>query len=290
MKFALFTGSTPEWTTAEVARKAADQGWRGLEWRVVDQKPSDVPGFWAGSLSTFPLTGIEELVPEIVDTTNGAGLDFAGVAAYVPIGDRRDVERVLAVTAALGAGRVRLTMPKTEAGTDYAELFAQARADAEFASERAADLGVQVVIQLHHGTITATASAARRLLDGLDPAAIGVIHDLGNTTVEGREGLQTPAPGLQILGEHLAHVHIKNVAWRPGESREDGTVDWEWSWAPLRTGMADVPGYFRALHSVGYDGWVTLEDFTTELPLEERIADDLAYLTASATAAGYEVK
>ena len=28
----------------------------------------------------------------------------------------------------------------------------------------------------------------------------------------------------------------------------------------------------------GYDGWVTCEDFSTKLPLEQRCADNLAYL------------
>lgn len=43
---------------------------------------------------------------------------------------------------------------------------------------------------------------------------------------------------------------------------------------------------FRALEAVGYDGWVTLEEFTTERPLaERRLADDLAFLKAAATAA-----
>mgnify|MGYP003382464023 FL=1 len=48
--------------------------------------------------------------------------------------------------------------------------------------------------------------------------------------------------------------------------------------------MGDVKAYFRALKAVGYDGWVTLEEFTTELPLAERLADDLAFLKAAATA------
>ena len=48
--------------------------------------------------------------------------------------------------------------------------------------------------------------------------------------------------------------------------------------------MGDVKAYFRALKAVGYDGWVTLEEFTTELPLAELLADDLAFLKAAATA------
>jgi sugar phosphate isomerase/epimerase len=39
-----------------------------------------------------------------------------------------------------------------------------------------------------------------------------------------------------------------------------------------------VRGYFDALREFGYDGWVACEDFSTELPLEERTRDNLSYL------------
>ncbi|HEV7184415.1 MAG TPA: sugar phosphate isomerase/epimerase, partial [Leifsonia sp.] len=55
-------------------------------------------------------------------------------------------------------------------------------------------------------------------------------------------------------------------------------VRWHSEWAPLRTGQADVEAYFTALHTFGYDGWVTSEDFSTDLPLRERTRDNLAYL------------
>ena len=77
-------------------------------------------------------------------------------------------------------------------------------------------------------------------------------------------------------------MHIKNAVWKPAETLADGTVRWAWEWAPLREGMGDVPAYLSALRGVGYDGWVTVEDFTTVLPLEQRLADDLAYLRACA--------
>ncbi len=35
---------------------------------------------------------------------------------------------------------------------------------------------------------------------------------------------------------------------------------------------------FRALHTIGYDGWVSFEDFSTEKPLEERLRDNLGYV------------
>jgi sugar phosphate isomerase/epimerase len=278
MRFSVFTASTPDWTPEEAARTLAAQGWDGIEWRITDQPEAAEPGFWAGNRCTWPLTGLEESVPEIVRITREAGLDFSGVGGYAKASDHDDVERLLAATAALGAHRVRVTMPGLPVD-DYRAAFAQTRSDLEWAVRRAEVHGVQVLVELHHGTIASSASAAYRLIEGLDPARIGVIHDIGNLIYEGHEDF---AAAVQILGEYLAHVHVKNVAWRPtGQTGPDGTVLWAADWATLREGQGDIDALFRALAAAGYDGWVTLEDFSTALPLAERTADNLAYVRAA---------
>jgi sugar phosphate isomerase/epimerase len=235
VKFALFSGSTPEWTPAELAAILKAQGWDGVEWRVVDQKPTAEVGFWAGNRATFPLTGLAGRAGEINAVTSGAGLEHAALAGYVAVSDREALEVLFEGTAAIGARRVRVNV------------------------------------------------------QGLDPACISLIHDLGNMTIEGREGLNTYTPGMEILGPYLAHVHVKNAAWRPTTTHPDGTVDWSWSWAPLASGLGDVKGYFKSLKEVGYDGWVTVENFLSDLPSAERIAGDLRYLKAAAREAGYPV-
>jgi len=83
---------------------------------------------------------------------------------------------------------------------------------------------------------------------------------------------------LEMLGDHLAHVHVKNVAWRTDGTRPDGSVGWRAEWSPLWSGQADLPVYFRALSTVGYNGWVTAEDFSVDVPLAERTRDNLVYL------------
>ncbi|MEY9851281.1 sugar phosphate isomerase/epimerase [Leifsonia sp. EB41] len=274
MKFSVFTASTPDWTPEQAARTIAAQGWDGIEWRVVDQQPADEPSFWAGNRSTWPLTGLEESLPEIARLTREAGLEFSGLGGYAGCGDHANVDRMLAATAELGARQVRVTMPRSDLG-DYRELFAAARSDMERAASVAASLGVKALVELHHETITPSASAALRLLDGLDPEAVGVIHDLGNLLIEGQERTLS---ALQLLGPYLAHVHVKNVQWLRGEPEADGTARWRHDWAPLREGVGDVDAYFRALHEFGYDGWVTCEDFSTAVPLEERTRGNLAYL------------
>ena len=278
MKFSVFTASTPDWTPKQAVAELADQGWDGVEWRVTDQDESPEPGFWVGNRATWPLTGLENSLASIATVTHEAGLEFSAIGGYVRSYDRSNVERMIAATAALGAGRVRVTMPGTGDGR-YRELFAATRGDLEWASRRAEAYGVQVLVELHHRTIVASASAAIRLVDGLDPARVGVIHDIGNLVIEGHEEY---AAAFDMLGDYLAHVHVKNVAWRPvGRSSVDSGTQWAEEWAPLRDGQADIEAYFRALRTVGYDGWVTCEDFSTTVPLAQRTRDNLAYLKAT---------
>ena len=275
MKFSVFTASTPDWEPEQAAQLLAAQGWHGIEWRITDQAEALTPGFWAGNRSSWPLTGLEASVPEIARITAAAGLEFSGIGGYARCDDHDNVERMLAATAALGARQVRVTMPPLGSG-DYRALFAGARTDLEWVATRAAEHGVKALVELHHRTITSSASAAIRLVDGLDPAAVGVIHDLGNLVIEGHEDFLA---AFQMLGPYLAHVHVKNALWRASvEKGSDSSVTWQNEWASLRDGQADVEAYFTALSDHGYDGWVTVEDFSTELPLAERTADNLAYL------------
>ncbi|MEU3456767.1 sugar phosphate isomerase/epimerase family protein [Micromonospora sp. NPDC006766] len=274
MRFAVFSASTPDWTPEETVAQLAAQGWDGVEWRVTDQDEADPPGFWAGNRATFPLSGLEGDLPRIAAITRAAGLEISGLGTYVPVRDRANAERVLAAVAALGAGRARVILPGLDSG-DYRELMDQTRRDLTWIADRAAAHGVTALVELHHRTIVASASAAMRLLDGLAPQQVGVIHDIGNLTIE---GFEDPLAAFEMLGPYLAHVHVKNVAWLVTGTRADGGPRWSAEWAPLREGQADIEAYFAALHQFGYDGWVTVEDFSTVVPLAERTRDNLAYL------------
>jgi sugar phosphate isomerase/epimerase len=278
VKFSVFTASTPDWTPAETVARLAEAGADGVEWRVTDQVDDGTVGFWAGNRATWPLTGLEEQVPEMARLVRDGGLACSAIGGYARCYEREAVDRLLAVTAALGAERVRVMVPALN-GSSYPALFEGARKDYAWIAERAAHHGVKALVELHHQTICASASAALRLIDGLDPAHVGVIHDVGNLLIEGQEDHRS---AFEMLGPYLAHVHVKNVAWRETGRRDDGSAIWSAEWAPLRDGVADLGAYFDALKKHGYDGWVTIEDFSTALPLEERTRDNLAYIRALA--------
>lgn len=286
MKFAVFTDSTPDWAPAEAAKILADQGWHGIEWRIVDPvESSGAPSFWAGNRATWPLTGLEDHLDEIRTVTRAAGLEMPALGGYVRPDQREDAERMLAAAAALDAGQVRFLGVDVGDGQTYREAFAAYHEDWEWLEERARAHGVRALLELHHGSLTPSASAARRLVDGLDPQYVGVLHDIGNLVIEGWED-----HSLEALGEYLAHVHVKNVAFQLAGVESSGTLRWEPNWVPLREGRAHLPQFFEALAQIGYDGWVTVEDFSTVVPLLERTAANLEYLTTLARAAGYDLR
>jgi sugar phosphate isomerase/epimerase len=89
LKFAVFTVSTPEYTPDEVVGVLAEQGYDGVEWRVVDQEPGrdERPGFWHGNRCTLPLRTFVEDAPRIRALTERAGLEVTNVGGYATCDD-----------------------------------------------------------------------------------------------------------------------------------------------------------------------------------------------------------
>jgi sugar phosphate isomerase/epimerase len=141
--------------------------------------------------------------------------------------------------------------------------------------------GVRAVVETHPRTIVPSASAVASFLEPFDPQWTGALWDPGNMVKEGFEDYRL---GLEVLGPYLAHVQLKNAVWRPAGQRADGSQTWSFEWAPMSAGLVDMPAVFEALRAVGYDGWVSCEDFSTEQPVKERLRDNLAYLMTAADA------
>lgn len=117
------------------------------------------------------------------------------------------------------------------------------------------------LIETHHNTIAASASAALRLLEGLDAKYVGVLYDPGNMV---HEGYENHLLGMQMLGDYLAHIHMKNAIWVNDAETEAGDVKWRVEWAPVEKGIVDWQQVILDLKSVGYDGYIGIEDFSSQ--------------------------
>jgi len=275
MKYAVFTVSLPEWFPEQALSELRDAGYDGIEWRVTDQQPADPPGFWAGNRCTWPFTSFVEDAPHIRTMTEASGLAIPSLGTYVTCEDLSAVELAMQGAVLVGAPQLRIGVPHYDGSRAYLALRDQARAQYREVASLAQKYGLRALVEIHMGNITPSASSAAAFLDGFDPQFVGVIHDAGNMVHEGYENYRL---GVEVLGPFLAHVHIKSAAWRVVGQQANGSAEWKAGFAPLREGAVDLMALFAALRAVGYDGWLSFEDFTPGGDLRARVHDNLAYI------------
>ena len=230
---------------------------------------SEAPSFWRNNLCTLAPTAADAERARTLAAQ--AGLAIPNLGTYIDVGDLAAVEHAMRFAVLAAAPSIRVGVARTQAPGSHAALFGQTVDFLAGVEERAQEIGVKALIEMHHGTIAASASAALRLVERYDPAYIGVIHDCGNMVYEGHEDYRC---GLEMLGPYLGHVHVKNAAF----DRPAGGGVWRPRWAPLRDGVVDFAALFAALRAVGYDGWVVVEDFSQAYPSRAALRANLAFL------------
>ena len=146
-----------------------------------------------------------------------AGLEIANIASHAgnfalleeaeAVEARKTAQRFLKWAAELGARSVRIWPGWVAAPEAESEHWARAARHLRWCAEAAADLGVMVAIEMHHGSLAESAAGANRLLDEVDHPAVGLILDPANL-------MQTPTPfGARCVGpvwDRLLHVHVKD--------------------------------------------------------------------------------
>lgn len=272
-KISVFTVMIPDLLPEEAGRTLKQHGYDGVEWRVttpnIDQsKPAS---FWANNFCTLAPTKEEARRARSIADANG--LAMPGLGTYINVGDVAAVEQAMEFAQICGARNIRVNpgrWPDPD-GLSYADSYERAKkflAGCEALGKR---YNIRTMVEMHHFTITCSASLSHRLVSHFDPDYVGVLHDAGNCVHEGYENYDM---GIQLLGPYLAHVHIKNAAYdRP----ENGGV-WKARWSPLEDGVVDWSSLFGALKKAKYDGWLGIEDFSGVRPTAEALPYNLKFL------------
>ncbi|WP_239614724.1 sugar phosphate isomerase/epimerase family protein [Cohnella mopanensis] len=271
MKLSIFTVATPELEPEQLAEAAAQAGLHGIEWRykmTSADTAQEAPSFWGNNRCTInPSGGLEEL-DRFKRAADRHGLVNLSVTPYLKAGDLEETERVLQAAQYMDAAYIRLGVPGYDRSQSFTELFELGRTYLKDAEKLCRKYGIKGLVEIHHGTIAASASGARRLVEGLDPNAVGVLFDPGNSVHEGFENYRM---ALELLGPYLAHVHVKNAGWHVKETTGDGSKDWGCMWAGLKDGMVPWRQVIADLISVGYDGYLGVEDFSGQFSDSSRM-------------------
>lgn len=278
IKLSVFTVATPDLTPHELAEAARDAGLAGIEWRYQDIPPeakNAPPYFWGNNRCSIPTGWTDRQLDAFRDAAASGGVKSIAVVPYLQCGDVAGTRRVLEAAGRLGASFIRLGVHRYDRSRPFPELFDEQRRYLEQAESLCRQFGIKGLIELHHVTIAPSASAAYRLLEGFDPAALGALYDPGNMVHEGFENWRL---GMEQLGPYLAHVHMKNAAW---QVEEDGQGRrWKCDWAPIDQGIVDWAQVVTDLKAVGYEGYIGVEDFSGTWETKEMLSRYVMYMNS----------
>ncbi|MFW6188842.1 MAG: sugar phosphate isomerase/epimerase family protein [Planctomycetota bacterium] len=274
MELSVYSLSAPDYDIPAAAELLADIGYTGVEWTVDYQN-----ALWDGQSNWhIDTTRLAESARAAWKACAEHGLSIVALGARCTLTDVDDVRRHMNVAGEVGSPAIRVHGPGYDGSEHIDTLVARARGALERIENLSRSTGVKALIEIHNGRIVASASGTRRVVDGFDPECVGVIFDPGNMV---REGVENWQMGAELLADWIADVHVKNCGWFRGEDGEWSTRD-----MALDEGLVDWAAVIGALKSVGYDGFLSIEDFrpgyaqaSEEFPTRRKLQEDYDYLS-----------
>ena len=282
MKFSVFTVCTPDYNIPETIKVLKEIGYDGVEWRLTTPPPAGKPEnytyenrYWSYNFSTLDVGKIEADAMGIMSICDAAGLEICSIATYLGLWDTDELEKVCRSAKIMNCRNIRVLAPRFDQKENYRNQFDKAVEQLKNVEKIAKMYDARIIFELHMGYIIPSASAAYRFISGCDPRYMGIIFDPGNMVHEGFENYKL---GVELLGEYLAHIHIKNGAWKLSGISEEGAEIWKPTWVPYKKGFANFKELIQVLKHVNYSGYLSVEDFSNEKDTYRTLKENLQYL------------
>ena len=224
----------------EIVRRVAAAGYDAVDWRV--QTDFHVPP-----------TELASHAPSLRDACEAEGLQIATLRTYAEPGDLELLEVARDAASTMGCANVRVGGFTYSGEEPFRVVFDRALEELRAVERLFTASGVRALLEVHFGTIHASAGGTLNLLQHFDPATIGVIADPSNMVIEGGEDWTM---AFDMLWPYLQVVDVRNSRW----VLDDETGRWRWEWAPLDEGMADWGFLLRMLADRDFGGWLTNEN------------------------------
>ncbi len=284
MKYSVTTVALPHLSMQEQAELLAGLGYDGIELRVrplsEELRTRAEPSNWGYHVNDLTPDNFREKAPEVGRILADHGLVLAGLATAAACTDLEQIKLLLEGAVASGAPFIRVGATAgfaKDGHNDYHRVYEETVAGYARVIELTRGTGVKIVLETHAGTIHPSASLAHRIVSHFDAADAGVIYDPQNMV---KDGFETTALAIQLLGDYLAHLHVGGHRPVAGERDAEGTVRWSWQRCRLAEGLYNYPVLLEQLKKAGYAHFVSVEDFDEATPAEEKLAHAIAYLRA----------
>jgi sugar phosphate isomerase/epimerase len=159
----------------------------------------------------------------------------------------------------------------------FNEIFKLAKDSMPFLIELSKETGIRFLFETHSGALLASTLTAKMLFEGVSADHVGVVYDPANTTIEGNI---RPRSEVEVLGDYLAYVHVKNIAFFfDGTLSNDFVKRTLWSYKTVSpdAGRLDWVEVFFALKNGGFTGFLSSEEYFSPQNLDA-IKNGVAFL------------
>lgn len=277
MKLSATSVMMPELDLRQTFKLLSDLGYNGVELRVRRLSPeraNEKPSPWGRHLTDLSPENILNRSEEVRSVAKEFGIEIPAFASSCDAGDLEQVKLLSEGAKAVECPAIRLSCRGYDGKTNYHILYAEAIRNYEKAIDITSSYGIKILVEMHAGTIHPSASLAYRIVSNFDANHIGVIYDPQNMVKDGFETIQI---AFELLGNYLAHIHAGAHRPYPNEPNDKGIVTWSWKACPLREGLYDFPKMVECLRKVNYQGFISIEDFRSDVPTEEKLKDAIDY-------------
>jgi sugar phosphate isomerase/epimerase len=243
-QFGLCSGAVGDWSIERVAEASARVGFAAVEWELR-------PG---GHISPDDVAAGARRCAE---ASRAHGLTVCAVSASADLAllDPADVGAVVEACVTTGSRIGRMFAPQVDRAMPLAPQLAALSEALRVHADGFSAHGVTLVIELSQETLLPSPELLIRACEALDPQAVGALYDPANMIVEGN---LHPWLALEVLGDYLHHVHVKNEAF---VRTDDG---WAEAVVQLDTGLVDWPEVFGELDRRRYRGWIVIDHLTSD--------------------------
>ncbi len=275
-RISVTTSCTPWCELPELIPAIKQAGYDGVELALKprDYDPAQPPNCWKNNPAVIDQAEAQDQAAAIHELLVANELACSCVGSYAMTDDIDQIAVGVEAARLLECELLRVRVPWYAGEASYRQLLQETRAAYRDLNQISFETGVDSLIELHDNSICPSASAAMRVLEGLDPTQVGAIYDPGNFLREGHESIPM---GIDILGEFLRHVHVKDTAIGKRDTPAKGQ-GWTGTNVPLGEGDMDWAGIIACLEQRGYNGWYSIENFTGIDRGIDRLADDAAWL------------
>lgn len=183
---------------------------------------------------------VEDDLPRAVETLRRSGLTVPLITTAIVDADDPLTHRVLATAHALGVSHYRMGYWSYPAGVDPMQALRELKPRAAAIAALDHEIGIHGGYQNHVGTrVGGPVWDLGVLLEGIDPAELGVQYDIRHAVAEGGESWPVT---LRMIAPHIDTIAIKDFHWA---RRDDGR--WEPKSVPIGEGQVDLAAYLRQL-------------------------------------------